>query len=113
MSSSIKENAKVSNKEQIKERMTAWGGKVTTDLDEATHIIHPKVDGNPDLYCRFPISCRCPTAPTTGASATLRMNLERRLKKECPSTCGYNFGGPAVGMENYIAQIVNNHSWRH
>ena len=42
----------MSNKEQIKERMTAWGGKVTTDIDEATHIIHPKVDGNPDLYCR-------------------------------------------------------------
>ena len=62
----IKDNVKGSNKEQIKERITAWGGKVTTDLDEATHIIHPKVDGNPDLYCRFPISCRFPTAPTTG-----------------------------------------------
>ena len=48
----IKENVKGSNKEQIKERMTAWGGKVTTDLDEATHIIHPKVDGNSNLNCR-------------------------------------------------------------
>ena len=28
-----------------------------------------------------------------------------RVFQECPSRCGLPLGGPAVGMENYIAQI--------
>jgi len=48
----IKDSVKASDKEKIRERITARGGQITTDIDSATHIVHPKVDPNPDLYCR-------------------------------------------------------------
>ena len=28
--------------------------------------------------------------------------------QECPSKCGFPIGGPAVGMENFVAQIWGN-----
>ena len=48
----IKDNVKEATKEKIKERILQRGGKITVDTEEATHIVHPKVDPNPDLYCR-------------------------------------------------------------
>jgi len=48
----IKDVVKEKDKEKIKEKVKERGGKVTTDLEDATHVIWPKVDLNPDLYCR-------------------------------------------------------------
>jgi len=40
------------DKEKVKDLVQKRGGRITSDEDDATHIIHPKVDPNPDLYCR-------------------------------------------------------------
>ena len=36
----------------IWQRITAKGGRITLNMEEATHIFHPSVDGNADLYSR-------------------------------------------------------------
>jgi len=48
----IKDNVRDKDKEKVKDLVKKRGGQITNDEDEATHIIHPKVDPNPDLYCR-------------------------------------------------------------
>ena len=40
------------NKMHIWQRITAKGGRITLNMEEATHIFHPSVDGNADLYSR-------------------------------------------------------------
>jgi len=48
----IKENVREKERDKVRDLVKKRGGQITNDEDEATHIIHPKVDPNPDLYCR-------------------------------------------------------------
>jgi len=48
----IKDTVKKDDKEKVREIVKKKGAQTTTDEDKATHIIHPKVDMNPDLYAR-------------------------------------------------------------
>jgi len=48
----IKDNVKSNDRDRAKDIVNKRGGQITDDMEEATHIIHPKVDPNPDLYCR-------------------------------------------------------------
>jgi len=48
----LKKNLTDKEKDKVSALVKKRGGRITTDEDDATHIIHPKVDPNPDLYCR-------------------------------------------------------------
>lgn len=48
----IKKNVKDADKEKAKEIIKKKGGIMADEEDEATHIIHPKVELNMDLYAR-------------------------------------------------------------
>merc|ERR1719410_2471189 len=48
----LKDNLREKDKEKVKDLVKKRGGQITTDKQDATHIIHPKVDPNPDLYCK-------------------------------------------------------------
>ena len=48
----IKDSVKDKDKEKIREMVKKKGGQCTNDKDKATHIIHPKVEPNTELYCR-------------------------------------------------------------
>jgi len=48
----IKKNVKDADREKAKEVIKKKGGTITDDEDEATHVIHPKVELNIDLYAR-------------------------------------------------------------
>jgi len=48
----LKDNLRSSDKEKVTALVKKRGGQMTKNEREATHIIHPKIEGNPDLYCR-------------------------------------------------------------
>ena len=48
----IKDNVKEKDKTKVKDIVEKRGGQITTTEDEATHVIHSKVELNNDLYCR-------------------------------------------------------------
>lgn len=48
----IKDTIKSGEKEKIKDIVLKKGGSVTKNDDDATHVIHPKVEFNTELYCR-------------------------------------------------------------
>jgi len=48
----LMDNIKSADKDKAKELIKKKGGVLTTDEDEATHIIHPKVDLDTELYAR-------------------------------------------------------------
>ena len=48
----IKDNVKAADRDKAKEIVKKKGGSVTEDEEEATHIIHPKVELDNELYAR-------------------------------------------------------------
>jgi len=48
----IKDNVNGKDKDRIKDIIKKRGGKITSNADEATHVVHPKVDLNTEVYCR-------------------------------------------------------------
>ena len=48
----VKETVKDKDKEKVKEIVKKRGGQITNKEENATHIIHPNAEFNPDRYCR-------------------------------------------------------------
>jgi hypothetical protein len=44
------------SREKAKEIVKKRGGSVTEDEEEATHIIHPRVELNTELYARYTVT---------------------------------------------------------
>merc|ERR1712130_210089 len=52
----LKDSLRDKEKEKVTALVKKRGGSITKNMNEATYIIHPKVDINPDRYCRPVIS---------------------------------------------------------
>merc|ERR1719361_2162964 len=48
----IKDNVKEKDKNKVKDIVEKRGGQITSNEDDATHVVHSKVELNNDLYCR-------------------------------------------------------------
>jgi len=48
----IKDNLKEKEKNKVRDIVEKRGGQITSNEDDATHVVHNKVELNNDLYCR-------------------------------------------------------------